>query len=136
MGSNYIRAITFLIIACLSNIMHNLLRPPMTCRLSKSKNHIQLLFVSSLTKAWHNGKKTPLHYSCYKQLQSTHLPCNSYKSECHQYLSVDDNIETTELRSKCLEYSPKYCFITIINLICDRARQFYLDLIPLELIEI
>ena len=85
---------------------------------------VRLFFDQSMTQ-W----KAP-HYSCYTQLQSTHLPCDSYKSECHQYLLVDDSIETLKLCSKRLEYSPKYCSVTITNLICDLTQQLHLDLIP------
>jgi hypothetical protein len=53
-NSGKIHAMKFLIVASLSNIIHNPVRLPVTYQQSKSKNQIQLLFVSSLTIAKHN----------------------------------------------------------------------------------
>jgi hypothetical protein len=45
----------------------------------------------------HNTKKKP-YYLHYKQLQSRLSPCTFHISEWWQYLSMDDNIETSKLK--------------------------------------
>jgi hypothetical protein len=73
------------------------------------------------------------NYLSHKHLQSRFLPCTFHISECHQYLLVDDNIETLELKvqmprilSQTLLYhhQPSY----------DSTKQLYQNLILSKLI--
>jgi len=88
-GSWKIYAIEFLITTCLSDIINNSVWLPTTYQWSKSKNQLQLLFISFLTIVKHNGNfwfpsKSPFSFKKWKATKNEKKILANWKEQTEE----------------------------------------------------